>query len=142
MISVAGVAYAYGSGRAARPALADISLDVAPREFVGIIGANGTGKSTLLKIIAGLIPPMRGTITIDSRSVDGPDRRVGLVFQEPRLLPWRSTLDNVAFPLERAGIARGVREGRATTAPTLGWDATAGGDCPGARARARRAASR
>ena len=113
MISVAGVAYAYGSGRAARPALADISLDVAPREFVGIIGANGTGKSTLLKIIAGLIPPMRGTITIDSRRVDGPDRRVGLVFQEPRLLPWRSTLDNIAFPLELAGIARGVREGRA-----------------------------
>jgi NitT/TauT family transport system ATP-binding protein len=113
IVSVAGVAYTYGTGRTARPALAEISLDIAPREFVGIIGANGTGKSTLLKIMAGLIPPTRGTITIDSRRVDGPDRRVGLVFQEPRLLPWRSTLDNIAFPLELAGVSRGVRRGRA-----------------------------
>jgi NitT/TauT family transport system ATP-binding protein len=91
-----------------------VRLDVAPREIVAIIGPNGCGKSTLLRAIGGLIPAAEGTVALDGRTVDGPDPAVGFVFQEPRLLPWRDTLDNVAFPLELAGMAPDERRRRAT----------------------------
>jgi NitT/TauT family transport system ATP-binding protein len=110
---VVDVSFAYRTDRARRPALAGVSLTVAPGEFVALIGANGSGKSTLLRLIAGLLPAGSGTIEVEGDPVAGPDRRIGLVFQEPRLLPWRSTLDNVAFPLELAGWTRPRREARA-----------------------------
>jgi NitT/TauT family transport system ATP-binding protein len=91
-----------------------ISIDVAEGEVVAIVGPNGSGKSTLLRLIAGLLPADGGTITIGGTPVTEADPRVGLVFQEPRLLPWRSTLDNVAFPLELAGMAHAERRSRAT----------------------------
>jgi NitT/TauT family transport system ATP-binding protein len=84
-------------------ALDGVSLDVRPREVVALIGPNGCGKSTLLRVIAGLIAPDRGGVTIDGDAVAGPDPRVGLVFQEPRLLSWRSAESNVTFPMELAG---------------------------------------
>lgn len=112
-IRVADVSFAYRADRARRPALEGVSLSVAPGEFVALIGANGSGKSTLLRLIAGLLTPDGGTIEIEGDPVAGPEGRVGLVFQEPRLLPWRSTLDNVAFPLELAGWSRPRREARA-----------------------------
>ncbi len=94
-------------------ALDGVSLEVAPREVVAIIGPNGCGKSTLLRAVGGLIPAAAGTIALEGRPVDGPDRAVGFVFQEPRLLPWRDTLDNVAYPLELAGVPRAERRERA-----------------------------
>ena len=78
-----------------------------------LIGANGTGKSTLLRLIAGLLTPDAGRIEIEGGPLVGPDARIGIVFQEPRLLPWRSTIDNVAFPLELAGWSRERRVERA-----------------------------
>jgi NitT/TauT family transport system ATP-binding protein len=87
-------------------ALDHLSLDVAPREVVALIGPNGCGKSTLLRILAGLIGPDEGSVTIDGRPVTGPDPSIGLVFQEPRLLAWRSVNDNVRFPMELAGWPR------------------------------------
>jgi NitT/TauT family transport system ATP-binding protein len=112
-IDVTDVSFAYRTPGALRSALADVSFSVRPGEFLALVGANGTGKSTLLRLIAGLLLPDHGSVAIDGRPVDGPDPRVGLVFQEPRLLPWRSTLDNVAFPLELAGWPRGPRNARA-----------------------------
>jgi NitT/TauT family transport system ATP-binding protein len=106
-----GVAFTYPSGRAA--AVEDISFEVAPGEFVVLIGANGSGKSTILRLLAGLLRPAVGSIAIGGRAIGGPDPRVGLVFQEPRLLPWRTILANVAFPLELAGWPRDRREARA-----------------------------
>ncbi|MDP9482530.1 MAG: ABC transporter ATP-binding protein [Chloroflexota bacterium] len=94
-------------------ALDGLDLEVAANEVVAIIGPNGSGKSTLLRIIGGLLGPDAGTVEIDGRPVDGPDRAVGFVFQEPRLLPWRDVLANVAYPLELAGAARPEREARA-----------------------------
>jgi NitT/TauT family transport system ATP-binding protein len=94
-------------------ALDGVSLEVAPREVVAIIGPNGCGKSTLLRALGGLIPAAGGTIALEGRPVEGPDRAVGFVFQEPRLLPWRDTLDNVAYPLELAGVSRAERRERA-----------------------------
>ena len=108
------VSFSYGGPRQRTGLVLDrVTVTVAPGEFVALVGANGSGKSTLLRLIAGLLTPDAGTIEIEGRPVHGPDRRVGLVFQEPRLLPWRSTLDNVAFPLELAGEPRLRREARA-----------------------------
>lgn len=93
-------------------ALDGVRLTVEPGEIVALIGPNGSGKSTLLRVIAGLLVPDRGTVSIDGADVLGPSPRVGLVFQEPRLLPWRTTTENVAYPLELAGVPRAERDER------------------------------
>ena len=111
-ISVGHVSFAYRDDPP-RPALGDLSFDVAPGELVAVIGANGTGKTTLLKLIAGLLAADEGEVSVQGRVVRGPDPSVGFVFQEPRLLPWRTALENVAFPLELAGWSRNAREARA-----------------------------
>jgi NitT/TauT family transport system ATP-binding protein len=90
-----------GGGRL--PVLDRMSLEVADGGVVALIGPNGCGKSTLLRAIAGLLAPDRGKITLDGAPITGPDPRIGLVFQEPRLLPWRSAADNITYPLELAG---------------------------------------
>jgi len=112
-IRLADVSYAYGTSGGSRPALAGVSIDVRSGEFLALVGANGSGKSTLLRLIDGLLTPDTGSVEIGGHAVVGPDPGVGLVFQEPRLLPWRSTLDNVAFPLELAGWTREARQARA-----------------------------
>ncbi len=70
---------------------------------MALIGPNGCGKSTLLRVIAGLLRPGQGQALLDGAPIDGPDPRIGLVFQEPRLLPWRTASDNITYPLELAG---------------------------------------
>jgi NitT/TauT family transport system ATP-binding protein len=80
-----------------------LDLRIGGGEIVALIGPNGSGKSTLLRVIAGLLPPASGSVALDGRPVTGPDPRIGLVFQEPRLLPWRSAADNITYPLELAG---------------------------------------
>jgi NitT/TauT family transport system ATP-binding protein len=94
-------------------ALDGIDLAVGHREIVAIVGPNGSGKSTLLRLIGGLLSPDTGSVVVEGRAVAGPDPAVGFVFQEPRLLPWRSSLDNVAYPLELAGVERRARTDRA-----------------------------
>ncbi len=95
-------------------ALEHLSLEVAPREVVALIGPNGCGKSTLLRVLAGLIPADRGSVAIDGRIIQGPDPAVGLVFQEPRLLAWRTVEQNVRFPMELAGWSKARQEARAS----------------------------
>ena len=84
-------------------ALDQLDLEIAGGEIVALIGPNGSGKSTLLRAIAGLLPPLRGTVELDGVPITGPDPRIGLVFQEPRLLPWRTAAENICYPLELAG---------------------------------------
>src|SRR6185369_4088935 len=84
-------------------ALDGLTLDVAGGEIVALIGPNGCGKSTLLRVAAGLLVPERGTIALDGRPIREPDDRIGFVFQEPRLLPWRTVAGNISYPLELAG---------------------------------------
>jgi NitT/TauT family transport system ATP-binding protein len=95
------------------PVLDGISFHVADREVVAIVGPNGSGKSTLLRVICGLLAPDSGSITLDGQPVADADPRIGLIFQEPRLLPWRQALDNVALPLELAGSPVAERRRRA-----------------------------
>jgi NitT/TauT family transport system ATP-binding protein len=95
------------------PVLDDVSFYVPSHGVVAVLGPNGSGKSTLLRLLAGLLVPDSGNVLIDGAPVADADQRVGLVFQEPRLLPWRTALDNVAFPLELAGVAREERTERA-----------------------------
>ena len=94
-------------------ALDAIDLDIRPREVVALIGPNGCGKSTLLRVIGGLIAPDGGMVALDGDPVTGPDPRIGLVFQEPRLLAWRSAEDNVRFPMELAGWPESRQAARA-----------------------------
>ena len=95
-----------------RLALDGFNLSVERGEVVALIGPNGSGKSTFLRVVDGLLAPERGVVTLGDRPIDGPDPRIGLVFQEPRLLPWRSVADNVTYPLELAGWSRRRRDER------------------------------
>lgn len=79
--------------------LRDVDIEIDPGAVVALLGASGSGKSTLLRLIAGLDSPTAGRIEIDGRAVRGVDPRCAMVFQEPRLLPWRSLAANVAFGL-------------------------------------------
>ncbi len=85
-------------------ALRDISFGVRRGEFVALVGPSGCGKSTLLRIVAGLRPATRGDVAVDGRPVTRPIAEVGMVFQAPVLLRWRSVLDNVLLPAELAGL--------------------------------------
>lgn len=100
-----GVSVSFAADRGERlVALEGLTLDVGPGEIVALIGPNGSGKSTLLRVLAGLLLPDAGAALLDGEPIDGPDPRIGLVFQEPRLLPWRTTAENVGYPLELAGV--------------------------------------
>jgi ABC-type nitrate/sulfonate/bicarbonate transport system ATPase subunit len=112
-IRLAGLQFAFPVDGQTVPVLGGIDLEVARRSVIALVGPNGCGKSTLLRVIAGLLPAAGGSVEVEGRPVSGPDARVGLVFQEPRLLPWRSAVANVAFPLEVAGLDRAPREARA-----------------------------
>ena len=81
-------------------AVEDLTLAIAPGEFVAIVGPSGCGKSTFMKLASGLKLPTRGRVTVDRAPVTGPLKIVGMAFQAPTLLPWRTTLDNVLLPLE------------------------------------------
>lgn len=94
-------------------ALDQLSLSVKKGEFVSVIGPSGCGKSTLFNIIAGLLDDYEGSVLIDGHSIDGAHRDVGVVFQEESTFPWRTTLDNVAFPLEVQGMGKAEREEKA-----------------------------
>jgi NitT/TauT family transport system ATP-binding protein len=114
------------AGTERHEALGGIDLVIERGQVVALIGPNGSGKSTLLRVVAGLLVPDRGAVSIDGQAVTGPSPRVGLVFQEPRLLPWRTTAETVAYPLELAGVARPERDARvARLLDTVGLDGAA-----------------
>ncbi|HET8931652.1 MAG TPA: ABC transporter ATP-binding protein, partial [Acidimicrobiales bacterium] len=97
-----------------------VDLEVGDEEVVAIVGASGCGKTTLLRMVAGLTTPTQGAVHVDGRHVwhDGrPDRevidRLAVVFQDPNLLPWFSIEDNIALPLRMRGVARPERLAKA-----------------------------
>jgi len=96
MLSLDRVGKTYGNGV---HALEGVSLDVAPGEIVAVIGGSGCGKSTLLRAVSGLDRLTQGEVRLDDQFITEPHERIGIIFQEPRLLPWLSVADNVGFGL-------------------------------------------
>ena len=86
-------------------AIADVGLDVAPGEFVSVVGPTGCGKSTLLNVAAGLLVPSKGGVRIFGEALHGLNRRAGYMFQSEALMPWRTALANVSAGLEFRGMA-------------------------------------
>ena len=109
-VSIADVSKVFGHGATAVAALDRVNLEIAPGEFVCLLGASGCGKSTLLNLVAGLDAPTTGTVTVHAN-------RTGLMFQEAALFPWLTVRGNVELALKLGGVARDPR--RARTAELL-----------------------
>ncbi|GIZ11980.1 taurine ABC transporter ATP-binding subunit [Pseudomonas sp. NCCP-436] len=104
---------------AANTVLSDLSLNLGPDQLLVALGPSGSGKTTLLNLIAGFITPSAGRISLDGRTIEGPGAERGVVFQDDALLPWQNVLENVAFGLQLAGVARAERESKARELLTL-----------------------
>jgi NitT/TauT family transport system ATP-binding protein len=83
----------------------DISAQIGRDEFVTILGPSGCGKSTLLKIAASVLRPTSGEVWFDGERLTRPTPKIGMIFQQPILLPWRNVLDNVLFPIQMMGLS-------------------------------------
>jgi NitT/TauT family transport system ATP-binding protein len=94
-------------------ALSPIDATVGQGRFISIVGPSGCGKSTLLNIVAGLVKPTTGAVSVDGEPVRGPRRSIGVVFQEDSTLPWRTVMDNVRLGLEVEGMRKAAQISRA-----------------------------
>ncbi len=110
-IEIRDVSLVYDTPSGQVPGVKDVSLSIAPSEFVCIVGPSGCGKSTLLNIIAGFLAPAHGEIRIGGKAVTGHGMDRGVVFQDfAQLFPWRTALGNVEFGLEMKGVPKQERE--------------------------------
>jgi len=94
-------------------AVDDVSFKVRQGEFLSVIGPSGCGKSTLFNVIGGLLSHHDGVVSVGGETISGPHHSIGMVFQEESTFPWRTVIDNVAFPLELVGMRRAKRMERA-----------------------------
>ncbi len=101
--------------------LGPLTFSIAAGEFVCLVGPSGCGKSTLIRVLAGLLAPTQGEALLDNQPIQTPSRRVALMFQDANLMPWRSVIDNIALPLELAGVSKDERhDAAARLLPRLG----------------------
>ncbi len=105
-IELFGIQLSYRSGGSAVLALERVDLTAADGEFVVVVGPSGCGKSTLLKLVSGLLKPTSGTVQVEGVPVKGPGGNVGIVFQSPSLMPWRTVLENILLQIEIRGLRR------------------------------------
>ncbi len=108
-----GVRKVYGEGAHAFEALRAVSFSVSAGEFVTLLGPSGCGKSTLLMLVGGLEEITAGSIQLGGAPVTGPRSETGIIFQDPMLLPWKTALDNVLFPIDMMRRARSKYSDRA-----------------------------
>jgi NitT/TauT family transport system ATP-binding protein len=113
ILTVADIVKRFGVGEDSLLAVDHVSFSVAQGEFVSLIGPSGCGKSTLFNIIGGLAGNFEGRVAVDGQPVSGTHPAFGMVFQEESTFPWRTVIDNVAFPLEIAGVSTRERHERA-----------------------------
>jgi NitT/TauT family transport system ATP-binding protein len=90
--------------------LVDINVEIHDGEFICILGPSGCGKTTLLRIIAGLESPTTGEVLIDGMAIDRPNPKMGMIFQDYSLYPWRTVNENIAFGLELRGVGKDQRD--------------------------------
>lgn len=112
-LAVDDVRLVYATSRGALTALDRLSFQLGKREFVSVVGPSGCGKSTLLKLVTGLLAPTRGTLALAGQPIAGPRADVGIVFQQPTLLPWRTVIDNVLVPIRARGSGVGPHRAKA-----------------------------
>ena len=113
MIRIENVSKSFYKRDTAVDAVQNMNLTIERREIVAVIGPSGCGKSTLLNMIAGLYAPTRGQVVYKGATISDVNTDVGYMTQKDNLLPWRSVRDNVAFPLELAGVTKAERAKRA-----------------------------
>src|SRR3954452_5439707 len=113
MIRLENISKSFYKGATSIDAVRDMNLTIERHEIVAVIGPSGCGKSTLLNMVAGLYAPTRGRVVYKNAAVRDVNTDVGYMTQKDNLLPWRSVRENVAFPLELAGIAKAERHARA-----------------------------
>jgi NitT/TauT family transport system ATP-binding protein len=99
-VSLNGVALRYGDAETGTLAVQGTELTMEAGEFVAIVGPSGCGKSTLMKLISGLTPATEGSVSVAGETVTRPIKIVGMAFQNPTMLPWKRTIDNVLLPLK------------------------------------------
>jgi NitT/TauT family transport system ATP-binding protein len=120
LVTVKGINQVYHKGDSGEVlVLQDINLTLREKEIVALLGRSGSGKSTFLRIVAGLMQPTRGAVSIDGKPVEGPAGEVALVFQTFALFPWLTVLENVEIGLEAQGVAADLRHKRALAAIDL-----------------------
>ncbi|WP_328320972.1 ABC transporter ATP-binding protein [Streptomyces sp. NBC_00388] len=110
-VAVREVRHRYGRGADAVTALGPLTLDIPAGEFLVLVGPSGCGKSTLLRLIAGFERASSGTVAVHGGAPE-PGRQAGVVFQQPRLFPWRTVGDNISLALRFAGVPRAERPAR------------------------------
>jgi NitT/TauT family transport system ATP-binding protein len=115
LIELKGVTHAYRTATGPLPVLNDLSLSIPAGEFAAVVGPSGCGKSTLTRLVAGLMKPDRGEVWLHGQLVKSPRKTVGMAFQNPVMLEWRTILQNVILPLEivAPSMPRAQREARA-----------------------------
>jgi NitT/TauT family transport system ATP-binding protein len=113
MLEFRNISFSFSGRRGAVEVLRDVSFSCKEDEIVAVVGPSGCGKSTLLSLATGLRKPTAGEVLIDGRPAKGADRRVGMLFQQTTLLPWRSVLENVELGLEIRGEPKEKRRARA-----------------------------
>jgi taurine transport system ATP-binding protein len=107
-ISITGLSHSYPGRQAPVHALGPVDIEVAPGEFLVLVGASGCGKSTLLRLIAGFERPSDGAVTVSGAEPE-PGASAGVIFQQPRLFPWRTVGGNVELALRYAGVGKADR---------------------------------
>jgi NitT/TauT family transport system ATP-binding protein len=99
-VDLKGVSLTYRLGRESTLALADATMAIEREEFVAVVGPSGCGKSTIMKLVTGLLPASGGEVRVGGQRVTAPIKGVGMAFQNPTLMPWRTTLANILLPME------------------------------------------
>ena len=113
MIRLSGVSRTFAGRSGSVEALRRIDLEVGDGEFVAVLGRSGCGKSTMLRLVAGLLPTTSGEITVAGERITKPRRDIAMMFQRPALLPWRSVIDNVLLPVQIYGWRKSAHRQRA-----------------------------
>jgi NitT/TauT family transport system ATP-binding protein len=99
-VDIHDVTHVYARAEDGLPAVERLNIKIQEGEFAAIVGPSGCGKSTLMKLATGLQFPKQGTVIVDGKQVEAPVKLAGMAFQNPTMLPWRTTLDNILLPLE------------------------------------------